>query len=54
MKQVLKSPDNSTMVNDVIKNQFTEECRKTITTLHHIEIQKIMLHRKAARNAMKF
>ena len=55
MKQVLKSPNKSTVINDSIKNHsHTEECRKTsITSLAHIEIRKSKLNQTVTWNDMK-
>ena len=54
MKQVLKSPNKSNMINDLIKNLQRKMQQESITILYHIEIQKLMLFKTVAWNDMKF
>ena len=54
MKQVLKSPNKSTMIDDLINNYSQKMRKKSITTLYHGGIQKIMLCRTVTWDDMKF
>ena len=42
MKQVLNSPNKSTMIADLIKNYAQKIQQESITLLYHIKIQKFM------------
>ena len=54
MKQVLKSPNTSAMGNDLINIFHCLMRNRTITTLYHTQILKIVLHRTVFWNDMKF
>ena len=54
IKQVLKSPNKQTMINDLIKKIYREMQNKSITILHHIENQNILLYQTVIWSHMKF
>ena len=53
MKQVLKSSNKSTNINDLIKTHSQMNAEKVDSTLYRIEIQKIMLCKTVTWNDMK-
>ena len=54
IKQVFKSPNKSTRINDVVKSDSQKRQKKSIATLCHVEILKLLLHKTETWNDMKF
>ena len=51
-KGVMNSPNKSTMTTDVINNYSQEKQKESMTIMHHIKIQKLMLNKMATWSDM--
>ena len=52
-KQVLNSPNKSTMITDLVKNYAQEKKKESVIILYHTKIQKFMQNNTATWNDMK-